>query len=352
MKEKSDFGRDSFTRRDFLKFSGFCGGMMVLGEWGNGTPSIAAEAYPSKKITWIVGHVPGGGEDMTVRVIAPFIEKYLKMASPSPNKVELLVKNLVGGGPLRSLYALYNSNPDGYTIASGSEALLSGEALGELKLDFNLMDMTFLARLASGNKVLVTHNKSDLYTWEDVVRASKKSPIRIGSGVFGASNHVGSILLIDTTQLSAKMVFAKGTSETNAALIRGDIPLAMHSFDSVRNLIEIKEFRPILTFSEAIKHPGVQNVKDIGFPELNEVLNSQRFVIAPPKLPKDIKKILEDAVRKAVVDKEFLEFNKKAGISYYPVIGSDFDSLIRNIMGFYKSKEKVLRKYLAEKEAS
>ena len=250
---------------------------------------------------------------------------------------------------MRSIETLYSAKPDGYTFASGSEALFTRHILGEL--DFDLFEINFIARLGSSNKVLVTNKKSNLFTWDDILKASKQAPVKIGIGGFGASNHVAAIMFVGTSQLAARIIIFEGTSQVNALLIRGDFPLAMHSFDSVRNLIEIKEFRPILTFSEAIKYPGVQNVKDIGFPELNEVLNSQRFVIAPPKLPKDIKKILEDAVRKAVVDKEFLEFNKKAGISYYPVIGSEFDSLIINIMGFYKSKEKVLREYLVEQKS-
>ncbi len=349
MKRGKDSGKEVFSRRDFLKISGFCGGALALGEWSHVRPSLAAESYPSKKITWIIGHAPGGGEDMIPRGVAPYIEKYLKMASPNPNKVGILIKNMPGGGTMRSIETLYSAKPDGYTFASGSEIMITKSMLGEL--GFDLSEITLLGRLSSANKVLVTNNKSDFNTWDDIVNASKKAPVKIGIGGFGASNHVAAILFASTVQLPVRILVFEGTSQVNQLLIRGDFPLAMHSFDSVMNLINLKELRPLLTFSQEIKLPGVPNIKDIGFPQLNDVLSSQRFVMAPPKLPANIKKTLEDAMKKGVVDKEFLEWNKKANLSYAPVFGEEYEKLFKQVISFYKSKEKVLREYLVEQKS-
>jgi len=349
MRREKDLGKKVFSRRDFMKISGLCGGVLALGEWSNMPLSFAEEAYPSEKITWIVPHQAGGGEDLIPRGLIPFMEKYLKAVSKNPGRVGMLIKNLPGGGTMRGINTVIKARPDGYTIGSGSETLFTKHVLGEL--GFDLFSINFIGRLASAHKVLVTNKKSNLNTWDDVVKASKQAPVKIGIGGFGASNHVAAILFIGASQLAARMIMLEGTPQVNALLIRGDFPLAMHSWDSIRPLIEANELRPIVTFSEAIKYPGVPNVKEIGFPELNDILDSQRYVIAPAKLPGNVKTILEDSMKKAVADKEFIAWKEKANMSYDPVIGSEFEALIKNILTFYKSKEKILREYLVEKKS-
>lgn len=333
-----------------MKICGLFAVALVLGSFSSSIPlSFAEEAYPAGKITWIVGLAAGGGTDVMVRGVIPFLEKHLKAVSPNPDKVGIMVKNLPGGAGMRAMSEVYHGKPDGYTIACDGEMLHTNTILGTL--GFDLFEITYLARLASSSKVLVTNYKSNINSWDDILKASQKSPIRIAISGFGASNHIASILFIDTTRLNAKPVIFDGAAGSNAALIRGDVPLGIQSEDSVKNLIDAKELRPVLTFSEKTKYPGATNVKAIGFPELNDVVSSQRYVIAPPGLPANIKKILEDSMKKTMVDKEFLAWNEKAGMSFDPVIGPELDKLIRDIHSFYKSKEKVIREYLSEKKS-
>jgi len=340
--------RDGMERREFLKFLGGLGLLAASGEWIEPPPCFAAEAYPASRIVWIVGHPPGGGIDLMARGVATHMEKYVKALSPTPDRVGVMIKNQPGGAEMRAMNELYNSRPDGHTIASGGDILHTRAVFGEL--GFDLFDITFIARLSSASKVLVTGSRSNIRTWDDIVQASQKAPLRVGITGFGASNHVASILFIDTTRISARPVIFDGTAGANAALIRGDVPLGINSEDSLRNLINAKELRPILTFTEKSVYPGVPNIKEIGFPELIEPIKSQRYVIAPPKLPADKKKALEDILRKTMVDQEFLAWNKKAEMSFDPVFGPDLDNLVRNIQNFYQGKEKILREYLVEKK--
>lgn len=343
MKRGKDLERESLNRRDFLKFSGLCGGMMVLGDWGNVTSSVAAEAYPSKRLLWIVPHAPGAGEDIIARGVSIFLEKHLKSVSPNPSKVEIVIHNLPGEA-IRGVNRIHEAKPDGYTFGNGSESVFTLAVMGTL--GFDPFDLTYLAGLSSGKKVLVTGKKSNLRTWDDLVKASQKAPLKIGINAFGASNHVAAIMFVETTHLAARLVFAQGAAQVNSLLIRGDFPLAMQAWDSCLPLISAKEILPVLTFSREIEYPGAQSIKEIGFPDLMEVLNSQRYIIAPPKVPASIKNILEDALRKSMEEKEFIAWSEKVGQSFIPVIGPDFDKVVKRYISFYKSNEAIIRKYL------
>jgi tripartite-type tricarboxylate transporter receptor subunit TctC len=336
-------------RRGFLKLMGVIGGASALGGLAGTTLSYARDTYPDGKITWIVGHPPGGGIDLVARGLAPHMAKYLQSLSPRASGTGVVIKNLPGGAEMRAMNELYHSKPDGYTVASGGDILHTRAVLGEL--GFNLFDITFVARLSSANKIVVTNSRSNIRTWDDIVKASKKAPLRIAITGFGASNHIASILLIDETGLAAKPVIFDGTAGANAALIRGDVALGLNSEDSLKTLIDAKELRPVLTFSEKSEYPGVNNVKEIGFPELVEPLKSQRYLIAPPRLPAAIKTTLQNVLKKAFADKEFLAWNEKAKLSYDPVIGPEIDLLVKKIQNFYQSKESILREYLTEKKA-
>lgn len=338
------------SRRGFLKISGLAGGGAVLGSMGSGVPRVyGGEIFPARKLTWVVGQAAGGGTDLMVRGIAPFFQKHLKKISLSPDKVGLVVKNLTGGAGMRTMNEVRHARPDGYTIACDGEMLHTNTILGTL--GFDMFDMTYVSRIAAASKVLVTYSRSSLNSWDDLVKLSKKGPIKLGITGFGASNHVAAVLFIDTTKLAAKPVIFDGSAGLSAALIRGDVAVGMQSEDSVKNLVDANELRPLLTFSEKTKYPQVQNVKDIGFPELNDVVSSQRYVVGPPAMPPSLQKKLAEALRAAVMDKDFLIWNEKAGMSIDPVFGPDLEKLVRNIHKFYLSKEKTLKEYLSEKAA-
>ena len=341
--------RNGLKRREFLKLFGATGCAVALGGFPQVPSSFAKEAFPSKKITWIVGHQPGGSNDVVARGVSQYIEKYLRAISPSPDKVGMVVKNIVGGGQMRGLSALYHAKPDGYTIGVGGDELQIGNVLGTL--GFDLFKITFIARLTCNSKVLLTGGRSNLYTWDDIVKASKKAPLRIAIGNFGTANHAAVIMFTDTTKLAAKPVFFGGTAGASAALIRGDAPLGLNSLNDIRSLIDAKEIRPVLSFSEKSEYPGVPSVKDIGFPELVEAIKSQKYVIAPPAMPADIKKILQDLLKKTMEDEEFLAWSKKIGQPFEPIFGPELDKLVKEVLDFFKGKEKILKEYMTEKKS-
>ncbi len=69
-----------------------------------------AEHFRGKTVNFIVGSSPGGGYDLTARLVARFASKYL------PGNPSFMVRNIPGGGQLRGLRATMRSRPDGLTV--------------------------------------------------------------------------------------------------------------------------------------------------------------------------------------------------------------------------------------------
>jgi tripartite-type tricarboxylate transporter receptor subunit TctC len=331
------------SRRGFLKMTGLFGGAAVLGSLGT-EPSLAAEAYPSRKLTWLVGTQPGGGNDILTRGVAPYVQKYLKMASSSPNRVGVVVKNMPGSSGMKAINFIHEAKPDGYNIDCDGDAIHTQAVLDTL--GFGLFELSYLCRIASTRKILVTNSDSKIDSWETLVQLSKKNQIKIGISGFGGSNHIASLFLIDTTKLNAKTVIFEGSSGLSAAMIRQDVPVGMYSEDSVKNLIDAQALRPLLTFSETSPWKQAQNVKTIGFPELNDVVGGQRYIIAPPRLPQNVKKTLVNALQQGFADKDFLAWKNRLQIDISPIFGEELDRVVKNNNKFYMSKQKLMKECL------
>ena len=76
----------------------------------DGAAAADASAYPNKPINLIVAYAAGGGSDLVVRLLAPYIEKELG------NNARIVVSNKPGAGGAIGFSELARSAPDGYTI--------------------------------------------------------------------------------------------------------------------------------------------------------------------------------------------------------------------------------------------
>jgi len=75
----------------------------------------AESSWPKRDVVIIVPYNPGGGYDITARVISPLLAKYL------PNNVNVIVQNVPGaGGKIGTLQTL-NAKPDNIVKTESDE---------------------------------------------------------------------------------------------------------------------------------------------------------------------------------------------------------------------------------------
>ena len=70
-------------------------------------PSPGAD-FPTRAVRILVGFAPGGGTDITARIIAKRLAEQLRQ--------QVVVENRAGGGGVVAMELLANSAPDGHTI--------------------------------------------------------------------------------------------------------------------------------------------------------------------------------------------------------------------------------------------
>jgi tripartite-type tricarboxylate transporter receptor subunit TctC len=273
----------------------------------------AADWTPKRDITFMIPYGPGGGFDVISRKIAPYIKKHLG------GKVNVVPKNVQGGNGAKAAIELARSKPNGTSMLIFN---LPGHAVDNIEGKTNRYDMTkytWLGRIATAGYVLAVSSNSKFKTLKDLI--DLKRPIKQAELGRGATSYMASGVLWKTVGKEVKFITGyKSSAQYALATIRGDgdvVLLATGSFTKYiggkgkKGGISPSDLRAVLELTtDKSQFSGVQNAVEAGYPSLAN-LGLSRIVATTPKTPKNIASVLEEALKKAVLDPEFVAWAKK-----------------------------------------
>lgn len=303
--------------------------------------AVAAEKYPEKNIEFIVGYPPGGGYSDWALAIAPFIEKHL------PKKVNVVVRHMPGAGSVIATNYLQKAKPDGYVIGIYEAAGLAATQLAR-PVQYDLNQVTWLARIAVDNRVAVVSAKGPYKSIEDFKKQGKPEYLMATRGLSEINAHLGAMTL---TKLGVKWkpLNHEGASAAILSVIRGDADINLSAYESVFQYIDSGDLRVILYY-DTQRHPRFPDApipSEIGMPEFN-VMTSPRLLGAPPLLPADIRAILEQAIKKAVEDPEFQQVLKKMKRTASYASGKEAEKIVRATFAGYQPYINVIKQLFSE----
>jgi tripartite-type tricarboxylate transporter receptor subunit TctC len=116
----------------------------------------------------------------------------------------------------------------------------------------------------------------------------------------------------------------EGSNGNLAALAGKHIDFSMVTASSAMPLIGAGKLRPLVMFSNARDpfFPEVPTAKELGF-DL-PVVSTVRGLLAPPKTPDAIVRVLEDACAMAIKEPAYLDWAKKRQITLRPFGSREF----------------------------
>lgn len=279
------------------------------------TPGMAAAAdagsYPTKPINLIVGYAPGGGSDLVVRLLAPYIEKELG------SNARIVVSNKPGAGGAISFGELARSAPDGYTIGLINTPNVLTIPI-ERKSTFSWRSFDLIGNIVEDPDNFSVHSDSPIKSLADLAKAAKASPGTLSVGTTGAGSDDHLAMLMFQKIANVQMIHApfKGASEVRTAVQGKQIDVAA---------VNIGEALQFSTAGTPLRHLGVMSPKrnelapDVPtFKEQGYDINlvSLRGLAAPKGLPPEIRTRLVAATEKAIANPEF---QKKALQAYAPI---------------------------------
>ena len=299
----------------------------------NPSPTLAA-GFPERDITFIIPNQVGGGFDAYVRAIAPAMEKYL------PNKVNVVPLNVPAGGGAKGVSQLYRARPDGYTI--GIMNIPGLFILQERGGGYDLNKFTWLAGLGKDAYGLAVAFNSPIKSVADLQALSKTRPVKFTTT--GPDGTAYGVTMIATELLGIRLQLItgyKGSSEYVAAAVRGDGDAVITNLPLLSRFEASKSLRLIATFTTGGTRHDIPDAAALGEPQLADLL-VERMVGAPPNLPPDIKKVLVEAIDKAVNDPTVVSLTEAAGIGLALQSADEVAADVRSQANFFTKWKKYL----------
>jgi tripartite-type tricarboxylate transporter receptor subunit TctC len=238
-------------RREFLHLAAGVAAMQMV-------PQIAhAQGYPSRPIRLVVGFAPGGGNDITARLMAQWLSEHLGQP--------LVIENRPGAGTNVATEAVLNATPDGYTILFVSPTAAINATLYE-KLNFNFIrDMTPIAGIMSIPNVMVVNPSVPAKTVPEFIAYAKANPgkVNVASPGVGTSVHLSAELFKMMTGVDMVHVAYKGSAPSLTDLLGGQVQVSFATMPASIEFIRSGRLRA-LAVTTAIRSPVLPDVPTVG----------------------------------------------------------------------------------------
>ena len=128
----------------------------------------AAQDFPTRPITMLIGFNPGGSTDIQGRALARAMEEHLGQP--------VNVMNVPGAGSAVAVSRLSRNTDQGYTILFGSLAPVTFTPLVS-DVDYTVDDFRYVAALAEAQQAVVASPAQPFATWDELVAHAKDHPL-------------------------------------------------------------------------------------------------------------------------------------------------------------------------------
>jgi tripartite-type tricarboxylate transporter receptor subunit TctC len=271
----------------------------------------AQAAFPGgKPITIIVPFAAGGPTDRVARDLAESLRKPLGGGT-------ILVDNAAGAGGSIGANKVAKAPADGYTlllhhISMATMPTLVRNIPFKVESDFEYLGMiNEVPMTVIGKPALAATNYKELSAWIE----QNKGKINLGNAGVGSASHLCGLLFQNALKIDMTPVPYKGTAPAMTDLIGGQIDLMCDQTTNTTSQIEGKKVKAFaVTTTKRLTTPALKDLPTLQESGLkNFEVTIWHGLYAPKGTPPDIQKKLNDALKVALKDPEFIKKQEGLG---------------------------------------
>jgi tripartite-type tricarboxylate transporter receptor subunit TctC len=279
--------------------------------------TASAAEYPSKPITYMVFFPPGGKSDLTARLVAPYLQKYI--GTP------VIVANQPGGAGVIGHKMIREEQPDGYTLAHSGATITAQYA----KPGISMKDYTWIARIYLTPYVIAVPANSRFKTLKELVEFAKANPNKLkhGNSSSGNTPHLASASFESDAGIQYIQVAYKGEGPSVVGLASGEVDLVFGTLVALQQMVEAGKVKILAVCGSkrlAGKYANIPTCKEVGYDFEWETWEA---VFGPKGLQnnKAVWPKLTEAIRKTVLDPEFGQKLQTIGFDASYSAGDDLE---------------------------
>lgn len=260
-----------------------------------GAGAQTAEAgYPSKPITIVVPHAPGGPVDRVGRMFAEHLKDELRQP--------VVVQNRVGASSMIGAASVAKSAPDGYTLYINASIHSINPLLFRKSITFDAVkDFTAISLLAQGPLVFVANPGVPGDTARALADTLKADPARysFATGGYGAADHLASAYFLHEIGLPRMpIVLYKGGAPALTDLVGGQVSAKMDAIMTALPLVKAGRLRALAVTgaTRSPLMPDVPTMRESGFKDFE--FSTWYGLWGPAQLPAPVTERLDAAARR------------------------------------------------------
>ena len=216
--------------------------LLVLGTCAAASPAGAQSWTPSRNVEIIVGSGPGGGADVTGRLMQKLLQKVAPEVSTS-------VVNKTGGGSALS-YVYLNQHPgDAHYLALSLQPMITTPLMTAGQVTYT--DVTPIAQLLNEYVGFAVRPDSPVRSGRDLVDRLRKDPSALSIGLSTAlagSNHLATVLALKAAGVDIKrlrIVVVAGAADAITGVMGGHMDVVASSAAGMLPFLQSGKLRGI-----------------------------------------------------------------------------------------------------------
>ena len=311
-----------------------CLGTMLAFSVAHAQAQGVEQFYASRSLTLITSFAPGGLNDIAGRLVSRHLRRFI------PGQPNIVVQNMPGAGGLVAANHLFNvAVADGSVIGQLDRSVAQSGLRGAPNVKFDPLKFTWLGSLS-------TYGSEAYILWVNKAHPAQsvadlgKPGIRTRLGaVTGGTNSLISRVARDVLGLNVDVISGyAGGAAIWLGMQNGELDGQIIGITSVKaehpELWREQALRGLVQFGRATRiasFPDIPTGRELAksaadralieFAEL-PFLTSLPFV-APPNLPADRARALQEAFAKMIVDPDFLAEAERLNVELSPAAGAD-----------------------------
>ena len=270
----------------------------------------AAEFPDGKPVTIVVPFAAGGPTDRVARDLGEAMSKQL-------GGVPIIIDNTAGAGSTIGNAKVARAKNDGYTllvthVGMGTTPVLYRKLPYNYETDFEYLGMiNDVPMTLIGKPQIEAKNFAELRDW------ITKNPgkVNLGNAGVGSASHLCGLLFQNELKADMTTVPYKGTAPAIADLLGGQIDLLCDQTTNTTSQIEAKKVKPFAVTT--LKRLSTPALKDIPTLDESGLKNFQVTIwhglYAPKGTPPEVLKKLNDALKVALKDPDFIKKQEGLG---------------------------------------
>ena len=284
-------------------------------------PVTAQEKFPSRPIEIIVPTPPGGGTDITARLLAELVEPILGQ--------KVVVVNRTGAGGVIGMSAVVQAKPDGYTLGGLWNAPLTMTPHSQ-PVSYALQDYVAISLADIAPSVFCTKPEFPANNGKEFIEVIRNNPNKFtyGNDGVGGQLHLSTERIFTKVGIKARPVPFGGAGETLKNFLGGHVDIYSGSIPPIVPHVKSGAAKCLLLTSKE-KNPVVPqatSLTELGIPETATYL--WHGIVGPKGIPPERLAILEKAFIQAAKSDKFRQSMESKGVSAVGGGAVEFRNLI------------------------